>query len=73
MSEKFISNKLTVKITNWNSRKRPIAAVADNIEVRNIKILQIKTNKSVKIALLHDRDRSLVKRIKIEQLRRNTK
>ena len=70
---KVISNKLTVKITNLNSRKRPIAAVADNIEVRNIKRLQIKTNKSVKIALLHDRDRSLVKRIKIEQLRRNTK
>ena len=70
---KVISNKLTVKINNLNSRKRPIAVVADNIEVRNVKRLKTKTNKSIKIVLLYDRDRSLVKRIKIEQLRRNTK
>tara|TARA_B100000579_G_C22617527_1_gene750308 strand:- start:63 stop:836 length:774 start_codon:yes stop_codon:yes gene_type:complete len=70
---KVISNKLTVEINNLNSRKRPIAVVADNIEVRNVKRLKIRTNKRVKIDLLYDRDRSLVKRIKIEQLRRNTK
>ena len=60
-------------MSNLNPSKRPIAAVADNIEVRNIKSLKIKINKKIKLILLHDRDRSLVKRIKIEQLRKNIK
>ena len=70
---KIISNKLLVKISNLNPKKRPIAAVADNVEVRNVKSLQIKTDKKVKLSLLYDKDRSLVKKIKIEQLRKNTK
>jgi NAD+ kinase len=45
--------------------------VADNIEIRNIKFLSIKKNKKIKINLLFDKNRSLVKRIKIEQLRKN--
>ncbi len=70
---KIISNNLVIKVNNLNSKKRPVAAVADNIEVRNVKKLKIKTNKNVKIVLLYDKERSLVKRIKIEQLRRNIK
>ena len=68
---KVISNKLNIKIQNLNPTKRPIAVVADNVEIRNIKSLKIKVNKNIKIALLHDKNRSLVKRIKIEQLRKN--
>ena len=37
----------------------------------NIKTLIIKVNKNIKLTLLHDPERSLVKRIKIEQLRKN--
>ena len=70
---KIISNKLKIKIINLDSIKRPIAAVADNVEIRNIKSLIVKVNKKIKLNLLHDPERSLVKRIKIEQLRRNTK
>ena len=62
---KVISNKLNIKIQNLNPTKRPIAVVADNVEIRNIKSLKIKVNKNIKIALLHDKNRSLVKRIKI--------
>jgi len=68
---KIVSNELIIKINNLNPKKRPIAAVADNIEIRNVKALKIRSNKSVKIVLLYDKERSLVKRIKIEQLRRN--
>ena len=51
-----------------------MAAVADNIEVRNIKSLTVKINKMLKLnLLLYDPERSLVKRIKIEQTRRNIK
>ena len=70
---KVISNKSKIKITNLDSIKRPVAAVADNIEIRNIKSLTVKINKKIKLNLLHDPERSLVKRIKIEQLRKNIK
>ena len=60
---KVISNKSIVKIRNLNSKKRPIAAVADNIELRNVKNLSIKRNKKINIKLLFDTNRSLVKRI----------
>ncbi len=63
---KIISNKSIVKIRNLNSKKRPIAAVADNIELRNVKSLLIKRNKKINIRLLFDSSRSLVKRIKSE-------
>ena len=70
---KIISDKSVVNIQNLDFRKRPIAAVADNIEIRNIKSINVKVNKKLKLNLLYDKDRSLVKRIKIEQIRKNTK
>ncbi len=50
--------------------KRPISAVADNLEVRNAKNISIRSNKKIKFNLLYDQNRSLQKKIKIEQLRR---
>ena len=69
---KIISDRSKVIIRNLNPRKRPISAVADNIEVRNAKNIIIKTNKRIKFNLLYDQNRSLQKKIKIEQLRRET-
>ena len=57
---------------NLNPTKRPISAVADNIEVRNAKTIVIKTNYKIKFNLLFDKNRSLQKKIKIEQLRKET-
>ena len=70
---KTISDKSTIIIKNLSPQKRPVAASADNFEIRNIKSLSIKIDKSIKINLLYDKDRTLTKRIKIEQLRKNTK
>jgi len=67
---KIVSDKSKITIKNLNSKKRPISAVADNIEVRNAKIIIIKTNQKIKFNLLYDTNRSLQKKIKIEQLRR---
>ena len=64
------NSKITIK--NLNPLKRPISAVADNIEVRNAKSIYIKTNKHIKFNLLFDKNRSLQKKIKIEQLRNET-
>ena len=41
---KIVSDKHKILIKNLNSIKRPISAVADNIEVRNAKNILIKTN-----------------------------
>jgi NAD+ kinase len=67
---KAVSDKSIIVIKNLNPIKRPVAAVADNYEIRNIKLLTIKVNKSIKIKLLYDKGRTLTKRIKIEQLRK---
>ena len=69
---KIVSDKSKIVIKNLNSKKRPISAVADNIEVRNAKNIIIKTNQKIKFNLLYDQNRSLQKKIKIEQLRRET-
>ena len=69
---RIINDNSKIIIKNLNSKKRPISAVADNIEVRNAKIISIKTNKKIKFNLLYDQNNSLQKKIKIEQLRRET-
>ena len=70
---KIVSEKSKITITNLNSKKRPISAVADNLEVRNAKRITITTNNKIKFNLLYDKSRSLEKKIKIEQLRRETR
>ena len=69
---KIVGDKLKIKITNLNPSKRPISAVADNLEVRNAKSISVQTNNKIKFNLLYDKSRSLQKKIKIEQLRRET-
>ena len=69
---KVVTDKSKIIITNLNPTKRPISAVADNSEVRNAKKIIIKTNHKIKFNLLYDQNRSLQKKIKIEQLRRET-
>ena len=69
---KVVSHKSKIIIKNLNPKKRPISAVADNIEVRNAKDVIVKTNRNIKFNLMYDKNRSLQKKIKIEQLRRET-
>ena len=69
---KIVGDKSKIVIKNTNPKKRPISAVADNIEVRNAKSIIIKTNKKIKFNLLYDSNRSLQKKIKIEQIRKET-
>ena len=69
---KVVNDKSKITITNLNPIKRPISSVADNLEVRNAKSITIKTNNKIKFNLLYDENRSLQKKIKIEQLRKET-
>ena len=67
---KIVGNKSKIIIKNLNPFKRPISAVADNIEVRNARSIIIKSNQKIRFNLLYDQNRSLQKKIKIEQLRK---
>ena len=69
---KIVSYKSKIIIRNLNPKKRPISAVADNIEVRNAKDITVKTKQNIKFNLMYDKNRSLQNKIKIEQLRRET-
>ena len=69
---KIVNDKSKIVITNLNPSKRPISAVADNLEVRNAKYIMIKINYNIQFNLLYDKNRSLQKKIKIEQIRKET-
>tara|TARA_A100000164_G_scaffold212957_1_gene188712 strand:- start:137 stop:898 length:762 start_codon:yes stop_codon:yes gene_type:complete len=69
---KIVSDKSKIVIKNLNFKKRPISAVADNYEIRNAKTIYIKVNNRIKFNLLYDKSSSLHKKIKLEQLRKDT-
>ena len=64
---KVVSEKSRIFIENLQHEKRPVSAVADNNEFRNIKKVEIRVNKKIKFTLLFDKGSSLIKKIKIEQ------
>jgi NAD+ kinase len=68
----IINDKSKIIIKNHDSIKRPISAVADNFEVRNAKIITIQSDKKITFNLLYDNNNSLYKKIKIEQVRKET-
>ena len=67
---KIISNKSKIYIKNLNPKKRPISAVADNVEVRNAVDIKISENKKIIFSLLYNKNKSIDKKIKIEQIRK---
>ena len=68
----IVSDKSKILIKNLDVNKRPINAVADNFEVRNAKIIKIQANKKISFELLYNKNNSLHKKIKIEQVRKET-
>ena len=68
----IVGDKSKIIIKNLNIDKRPISAVADNFEVRNAKVIKIQANKKIIFNLLYDKNNSLYKKIKIEQVRKET-
>ena len=70
---KIVNDKSKIIITNLDPSKRPISAVADNLEVRNAKSITVKTNNKIKFNLLYDKNRSLQKKLKLNKKRNNSK
>ena len=50
---RIVTDKSIVKIKNLNPKKRPVSAVADNLEFRNAKTITIRTNKKLKTVSLY--------------------
>ena len=70
MEGKIVSDRSQIIIKNLNFIKRPISAVADNIEVRNAEIIKIKIKNKIKFNLLYDKNKDLQKKIKLEKLKK---
>ena len=67
---KIVSDKSKIIISNLSPIKRPVSAVADNVEVRNAKKIVVRVNSKIRFSLLYDKNSSLQKKIKLEQLRK---
>ena len=72
-SGKIVKDNSKIIIKNLNPLKRPVSAVADNIEIRNAKKIIIKVQSNIKFNLLYDKNASLQKKIKLEQIRNEIK
>jgi NAD+ kinase len=67
---KTIPSSSEIKIKILNQRKRPVSAVADNVEVRNVKYVKIKINSTIKFKLLYDKNNNLNKKIRLERFKK---
>ncbi len=69
---KIVSDKSKIEIKNLNPKKRPIMAIADNVEFKNSETIKISINKKIVFDILYSKKNTLEKKIKIEQLRKET-
>ena len=68
----IVNDKSKIIIKNLDIIKRPISSVADNFEVRNVKTIKIQVDKNITFNLMYEKKNSLYKKIKIEQVRKET-
>ena len=59
---KIIGDKSKIIIKNINPNKRPVSAVADNVEVRNATTISIKINKKIRFNLLYESQTEVFKK-----------
>ncbi|WIY51552.1 NAD kinase [Devosia sp. YIM 151766] len=65
----ILSNRAVVKFVVREIEKRPVSAVADNVEFQNIQEVTVKEDRSHRAILLFDPGTSLEERVLIEQFR----
>ena len=63
----LLSHKAKVSIEVLESDKRPVSAVADNFEVRDVVEVHIREDRSISLVMLFDAGRSLEERVLAEQ------
>ncbi len=65
----ILPHNAEVKIEILEADKRPVAAVADHVEVRNVSVVKIAENKKRTVKILFDPGHSLAERVLNEQFR----
>jgi NAD+ kinase len=65
----ILPHKAKVKLEIQDVDKRPVAAVADHVEVRNVKAVEISEDKKRSVQILFDPGHSLAERVLKEQFR----
>ena len=63
----LLQHDAEIKIESLDVRKRPVSATADSTEVRDIKAVSVKEDRSIKLNLLYDPDHNLDERVLKEQ------
>ena len=65
----ILSNRAVVKFVTQEAAKRPVSAVADNVEFQNVLEVTIREDRSHGVTLLFDPGTSLEERVLVEQFR----
>lgn len=65
----LLSNRASISISVIEHEKRPVAAVADHFEIRNIVRVDVSLAKHVELLMMYDADHSLEERILAEQFK----
>lgn len=65
----ILSNRATVKFVTREAEKRPVSAVADNVEFQNVREVTVREDRSHRVPLLFDPGTSLEERVLSEQFR----
>ncbi len=63
----LVPHNAKIRFEVLEAEKRPVSAVADNTEVRNVVAVEIEEDRSIRFAVLFDPDRNLNERILNEQ------
>ena len=63
----LVPHNAKIRFDVLEAEKRPVSAVADNTEVRNVVAVEIEEDRSIRFAILFDPDRNLNERILNEQ------
>ena len=64
-----LNNRARVTFRTRESDKRPVSAVADNVEFKNVVEVAIREDRSHRVTLLFDKGHSLEERVLLEQFR----
>jgi NAD+ kinase len=65
----LVPNKVRIDVEVLETTKRPVSAVADHYEIRNVAHVQIEKARAIELYLMFDRDHGLEERVLAEQFR----
>lgn len=65
----LLPHGVTIKFELLDLKKRPVSAVADMHEIRDVAMVEVREAKNVKLTLMFDKGRNLAERILVEQFR----